>query len=567
MVQKIGATVLLSLSLLLLFAQPGFSGQDAVQNEADAALKLLMDQTISYFNPVAGKVVSVKGNVVKIEPGSQESVKKGMRFAAFKEGATFIHPVTKEPLGKIELPLGAVEVTSVTERGASAVILKGDPAHFADARLKIPATKVRMLFYQGDIDWSFGDAYYQMLKESHRFELIDTDNETTDIAKILADAKTKGADAALVLTSETSAGEVTFKQKLFWVADSKEFAAKEVKADVSSVKDLRLRSGLFIPREGEILVSFHLPFKADRLATGDLAGNGDMEIALAYGNEIRIYRQGVDLKALEEFSVPANEIIWMDTLDINKDGKDEILITALRGDEVVSFIYEFKDSSYVPLFKIKDKFLRKIGNQAIAQDFSKGDGYDGPVYFFNLKGNTFQKGKILKLPDGVNIYDFQLFKSPEGKQSVAAWDEKGFLHIYNSDGIRLWVGKEDFGGFSTTFDKAGTDMVVDRGKWSVKDRLLISNNELLAPKRQPLFGMARGLGYWGSSIKGLWWNGSTIEERNFLENAGGDLLDYDVVGDRLIVLSGSTISSGVMKVFKGENPFGSSLYIYSLKGR
>ena len=112
---------------------------------------------------------------------------------------------------------------------AAGVILKGDPAHFADARLKIPATKVKMLFYQGDIDWFLGDAYYQMLKETNRFELIDTDIETNDIPKILADAKTKGADAALVLTSETSAGQVTVKQKLFWVADSKEFAEKRLR--------------------------------------------------------------------------------------------------------------------------------------------------------------------------------------------------------------------------------------------------------------------------------------------------------------------------------------------------
>src|SRR5208337_4097700 len=336
---------------------------------------------------------------------------------------------------------------------------------------------------------------------------------------------------------------------------------------ISSVQELRLRTGLFIPREGEILLSFHLPFKADRLATGDLAGDGNMEIVLAYGSKIRIYRQGVDLKSLEEFSIPASDIIWLDTIDINKDGRDEILITAMNGDDVVSFIYELKGSSFVQLFKIKDMFLRKIGNQAIAQEFSKSDGYEGPVYFFTFKASIFKKGDILKLPAGVNIYDFQLFKSPEGKQSVAAWDENGFLYIYNSDGIRLWVGKEDFGGFSTTFDRAGGDMVVNRGTWSVKDRLLLSNNELLAPKRKPLLGMARGLGYWQSSIKGLWWNGSAIEERNFLENAGGDLLDYDVVGDRLIVLSESTISSGVMKIFKGESPFGSMLYIYSLKGR
>src|SRR5208337_1253816 len=181
--------------------------------------------------------------------------------------------------------------------------------------------------------------------------------------------------------------------------------------------------------------------------------------------------------------------------------------------------------------------------------------------------DTFKKGDILKLPAGVNIYDFQLFNSSEGKQSVAAWDENGYLNVYNAEGIRLWVGKEDFGGFPTTFSKEGGSFIVDRGKWSVKDRLLLSNNELLAPKRKPIFGMAKGLGYWQSSLRGLWWNGSALEERVFIENAGGDILDYDVAGDRVIVLSKSTISSGAMKIFKGESPFGAMLYIYSLKGR
>jgi hypothetical protein len=567
MVPKIGATVLISLSFLLFFAHPGFTRQDAVQNEADAAMKQLKDETLSYFNPVSGKVTSVEGSSVKIEPGSLESVKKGMRLTAFREGVNFIHPVTKEPLGKIELPVGVIEVTSVTEREAAGVILRGDPAQFADAKLKIPATKVKMLFYQGDIDWFLGDAYYQMLKETNRFELIDTDNETNDIPKILAEAKTKGADAALILTSGTSAGQVTVKQKLFWVGDAKEFAGKEVTADISSVQELKLRAGIFMPREGEILLSFHLPFKADRLATGDLAGDGNMEIVLAYGNKIRIYRQGVDLKSLEEFSVPASEIIWLDTIDINKDGRDEILITAMKGDEVVSFIYGLKDSSYVQLLAIKDTFLRKIGSRTIAQEFSKSDGYEGPVYFFTFKAGTIEKGDNLKLPAGVNIYDFQLFNSPEGKQSVAAWTENGFLNIYNGEGIRVWAGKEDFGGFSTAFSKEGGSIFVDRGKWSVKDRLLLANNELLAPKRKPLLGMAKGLGYSQSSLKGLWWNGAAIEERAFVENAGGDMLDYDVAGDRVIVLSKSTVSSGAMKIFKGESPFGVMLYIYSLKGR
>jgi hypothetical protein len=566
MIQKTGAVALFSLLLLLFIAQPGFPMQDAAQNRAEDALKLLADDTLSYFNSVTGEITSVKGNSVRIEPGPKETLKKGMRLTVYKEGAPFVHPVTKEPLGKIELPIGTIEVTSVAGQDAAGIIINGDPKAFTNAKVKIPATQIKMLFYQGAMDWFLGDAYYRMLKATNRFELIDTGIETTDIQKILAEAKARGADAAVILLSETSAGQVALEQKLFWIGDSKEFAEKKVSTDADSVKELRLKAGLFIPSTGEQLLSFSLPYKADHLAAGDLAGDGKMEIALASGNKIRIYRPGVDLKSMEEFSVPAGDILWIDTLDINKDGKDEILVTAMHGDEVISYIYTFQNSSFIQLLETKNLFLRKLGNQAIAQEFSKRDGYDGPVYYFTLaNNNTFQKGNILKLPAGVNIYDFQRFTSPEGKQSIVAWDENGFLQVFNDQGLRLWISKEDFGGFSTTFSKE-SGFIIDRGQWSIKDRLLVSNNEVLAPKRKPLLGISKSLGYSSSSIKGLWWNGSAVEERDFIENAGGDLLDYDILGDRLAVLTKDAFTTKALNIFKGESIFGVKLYIFSLKG-
>ncbi len=571
MLQKIGVSTLFSCLLLLCFAQRGFSEQPAVQNDAAAALKSLKDETLSYFEPVAGTVTYVEGNSVKIQPGSQGSLKTGMRLTAYKEGASFIHPVTKEPLGKIELPIGSIEVTSVAQQNVTGVIVKGKPEHFAEARLKIPSTKVKVLFYQGDIDWFLGDAYYQMLKKTDRFELIDTGLETNDISRILTDAKAKGADAALILRSETSAERVDLKQDLFWVGDEKAFSEKSVSADKISVKELRFNAGLFIPSEGEILLTFHLPYKANRIAAGDLEGNGNMEILLAYGNKIRTYKPGTDLKATEEFTLPVNEILWIDATDLNRDGKDQILITAMQGDEVISYVYELQNSKFVQLLKMKDWFLRKLDNKTISQEFSKREGYEGPVYFFNFTNGTFKKGETLKLPAGVNIYDFQRFTSPGGKQSIAAWDENGFLSVYNDKGLRLWMSKEDFGGFPISFSKEA-GMFVDRGKWSIKDRLLVSNNELLAPRRKPLIGSfsafkVLGLGYGSSSIKGLWWNGSAIEERDFIKNAGGEILDYYMLGDRMAILTKGSVTTRAINIFKGESPFGSTLYIYSLKGR
>ncbi len=571
MLQKTGIAALFSLLFLLFFAQPGFTEGNALQNDAGAALKQLKEETLSYFARVAGTIASVEGNSVKIEPGPKVFLKKGMRLTASKEGVEFYHPITKEPLGKIDLPIGTVEVTSVTQNGVIGVVIKGNPEKFAGARLKIPTTKIKLLFYQGDIDWFLGDAYYQMLRETDRFELIDTGIETNDVPRILADAKAKGADAAIILRSETSAELVDLKQDIFWVGDEKPFSEKMVSADKLSVKELRFKAGLFIPTEGEVLLTFHLPFKADRLAAGDLEGNGNPEILLAYGDKIRIYRPGVDLKSEDEFTVPASEILWMDTIDINKDGRDEVLITAMRGDDVVSYIYELQDSRFIQLLKMEDCFFRKLDNRTIAQNFSKRDGYDGPVFFFTFTNAVFKRGNDLKLPAGVNIYDFQHFISPEGKLSTAAWDENGFLSIYNDKGIRLWISKEDFGGFQITFSKE-SGLFVSGGNWSVKDRLMVSNNELLAPSRKPLLGSLSavkvlGLGYGSSSIKGLWWNGAAIEERDFIKNAGGDLLDYDLTGDRLVILTKGSLTARALNIFKGESPFGSNLYIYSLKGR
>ncbi|MBI3592328.1 MAG: hypothetical protein HY099_02420, partial [Nitrospirae bacterium] len=97
---------------------------------------------------------------------TQKSIKAGMRLHVFKEGVSFIHPVTKEPLGKIEIPVGNIEITESNADNATGMITGGKPEDFVNAKLKIPGTKIKVLFYQGDVDWFLGDAYYQMLKET-----------------------------------------------------------------------------------------------------------------------------------------------------------------------------------------------------------------------------------------------------------------------------------------------------------------------------------------------------------------------------------------------------------------
>ncbi|MBI5212626.1 MAG: VCBS repeat-containing protein [Nitrospirae bacterium] len=535
----------------------------------EASLNALKDELLSYFEPVSGKIVSVEGNSVKIDIGEQKSAKPGMRLHAFKEGVSFIHPVTKEFLGRVEMPVGSIEITSAYARESLAVIMKGKPEDFSTSKIKIPGTKIKILFFQGNVDWFLGDSYYQMLKESGRFELIDTGLETDDMSKIISEAKTKGAEVALVLHSEDSKEHANLTQKLLWVGDSKQFSEKNVLVDIAYVKELRFKLALFGPREGEALLAFRLPFGTRRLAVGDFDGDDKPDIVLASGNSIMIYSiAGSDLKILWDFKVPlAGDILWIDTIDVNKDRRDEVLITSIHNGEVESYIYELKGSAFSRLWQSKNTFIKKLGNEIVAQEYRKGDGYDGNVFSLVHSGGTYKRGADIKLPSGVNIYDFQIVKSFDGKQATLAWDDRGYLNLYNEKGIRIWISPEDFGGFSEKFKKDSPAVMVERGEWSVKDRLIVKDIEVIASKRKPLLGIARGLGYKSSEIKSLLWTGISMEERGMLEEIGGEILDYSLVGDKIVVLSKPMLWLRPKNILKGESPFGTMLYIFSLKGR
>lgn len=567
--------LLFAVCAFCLIAQP-FDVYGKEINKYEASLDALKNEMLSYFEPVTGKVVFVQGNSLEIDIGSKRAARPKMRLYAFKEGVDFVHPITKEPLGKVEIPIGNIEITSVAENDSSAIIIKGKPNDFFGAKIKIQNTKIKVLFYQGNVDWFLGDSYYQMLKESGRFDLIDTDIETDDISKIISEAEAKGAEVALILRSEDAADNVNLTQKLFWVSDAKEFSEKTVPINISFVKELKFKAGLFGARDGDVLLSFRLPFGTNRLSAGDIDGNGEPEIVFAAGDRIKIYSPGVDLRFLWEFKLPStSDVLWIDTLDANKNKKDEIIITSLNNGDIASYIYELdssalekrSESGFVQLYKTKDAFIRRLENSIIGQKYNKSEGYEGNVFYIAYSEGVYKHGDKLKLPEGINIYDFQFVRSVDGRQAIISWDDDGYINLYNEKGLRTWISKENMGGFLAEFKKESLSIMVDKGKWSIKDRLILKNNEVFAPKRKPLLGVAKGLGYKSSEIKSFWWNGISVEERGLLEEIGGEILDYVVVGDRIIVISKPLFGIRPKNILKGENPFGIMLYIFSLKGR
>jgi hypothetical protein len=90
---------------------------------------------------------------------------------------------------------------------------------------------------------------------------------------------------------------------------------------------------------------------------------------------------------------------------------------------------------------------------------------------------------------------------------------------------------------------------------------------VLHVKRIPVLDMIKGIGYKKSQIRSLLWKGLSMEEGVVIDNIGGNLIDYAVDRDQIIVLANPMFGLKPGNILRGESPLKTELYIYSLKGR
>ena len=66
------------------------------------SLDRMRDETMSYFKPLTGRILTVEDRKVTVNLSVKDSVKPGMRLNILREEAPFKHPVTGESLGRLE---------------------------------------------------------------------------------------------------------------------------------------------------------------------------------------------------------------------------------------------------------------------------------------------------------------------------------------------------------------------------------------------------------------------------------------------------------------------------------
>ncbi|MBF0458224.1 MAG: hypothetical protein HQK99_10055 [Nitrospirae bacterium] len=574
---KAGKTLQSAIFIVLFMVLCQTLGLSPVVKDAwgmDNPLLPLVDKTVSFFQPLVLKIDNVTGDNVTLGGDAPGKAVKGTRFDIFREDIMFYHPVTGEPLGHFENLTGTIEITGKKSDGtALGRLIKGTPKKGDIARLS--KSKVKALFSQDkSIDWFLGDVYYRQLKQSGRFELFDTAIDAQNADALFEEAKKLGADVLILIEGSKKEAigdeDKLLKQRIFWVSDRKEVFSDTVPISESYHQEVLAAADIFLSVMNDPVLTYHLPTSYDLMAIGSIYGGGDIVLIFSSGSDLSVYKPGVDMNRIMELKGDKmSDNVYIDVIDINKDGKDEIIVTSMAHDGARAFIYGVDNGQLSILWQSRG-FLRVYNNKLLFQRYSPNEGQTGIAQYITWDGSSFKEEGQLPLPAGVNLYDFVMLEATsetvdKQRDSVMLYyDSADHLAVRDTAGTHLWRSKDNMGGFTREYTIPGPTNLTEGSKWHIADKMYLYRNKAVAVRREPLALVSASLGFKKSYITSYGFNGISVEENTLVGSVPGNIIDYAIYKDLIYVLSRPMLGLNFSGMLKGENPLVTNLFIYKL---
>jgi len=555
---------LLAYSLLFIF----LLSPDSYAEEFQVAR--VRDAILSYFIPIEGQVTTIEGNAVYLDVGHKQGTKEGMRLEVYERGEPFYHPVTKEYLGTVEHLVGKVQVEEVSDNESRAKVISGMPSvgHIA----RISSAKVRFAYFQrSKANWQLSDSLFKALKESGRFELLETHTsffEVVDLAKLSSNLK---ADAFVLVSTEDLGDELVLLVRLCWTDDATLFMKLKDTFQVHESSTEQVSSLPFLGQTKEPWMSFELD-NGELFAIGDVNGDEKDELVVSDGSKkMTIYSyEKVPTKLMSFELQKKGDPISIDVLDLNRNKRAEIFVTTLRNKrKAESFALEYDtDQGYREIAGNISCYLRVLDGVLLMQEGDEKEGFVGPVYHGILKKGFLQPGQPVELPKGLNLYEFAYVHVPHGgiKPFVAAVDSSGYLSLYNGNTV-VWNSQSAYNS-NFVFEFSGKKGFLRRNKkLLVRGRVLSiptsKGSQIILVKNRVLLPKVKLLGYKSSEVYAFLWDGIHMDISKLL-NVPGRVMDMLNDKDQLYFLSSPSLYMDMKHLATGDLPVKAMLHYYKV---
>jgi len=322
------------------------------------------------------------------------------------------------------------------------------------------------------------------------------------------------------------------------------------------------------PAGGARWLSQRLVGSYSGMAPGRRFENGERELYVVNGRALKLFRQGKDLQLVAEVSFKVGEqVLGVDSADLDGDGNPEVYLTIFNGDALVSQVWIVKDNSLVRIADKLPYYFRNIAMEGqkgtlFAQEMSLRSDYFGDVREVVRTGAAYTLGNPVKLPRGAMLYNFNRFKDGNGNLLFALLNEDGHLFVHAANGEELWRSKEKYGGTEQFFKRKDLSDVKygsEPYRWIfLQQRIFVTQEgEIVVPQNSGSWNTGYSRTYSNSRLIGFSWNGSSLERKWHTQENENYLADYyyDPLQQELVTL----------EVVKHEGMFDKGASIISIR--
>jgi len=294
------------------------------------------------------------------------------------------------------------------------------------------------------------------------------------------------------------------------------------------------------------------------LAAGDIDQDGKIEVVMATKRDILIRRYEKDrlITVAESKGSRHLNLMGVDVLDLNKNGRPEIYVTCRLNDgELRSYVLEWTNGNLVKIADNLNWYFRAVripgkGDLLLGQKRGTITGgsnfaslneptelFLAGIYTLHWQGDKLVQDQRQELPRGMKVYGFSWgdIRGKDQEQVVMLMDNYR-LRVLDRSGRKEWTSSEKFGGSAMFIEfKTGADLS-EVGRYYLPQRVHLEDLDgdgkletIVVKNRDSARNLvARIKVYKSGTVACLYWDVVALKEKWTAETAAGYVSDVAV---------------------------------------
>jgi TolB-like protein len=196
-----------------------------------------------------------------------------------------------------------------------------------------------------------------------------------------------------------------------------------------------------------------LPFASRGMVVCDGDGDGKNEIFIMTDSSLIAYRVvDKEMRQVATFDLPKNRnYLRLNSLDINRDGRHELVIASAQDKDPKSLIVEFDGSKFTILKDFIPYFLGVLNMPPaftptlVGQKVGKVKYLDSKIHQMIITSGKYELGPTINLPMGGTVFN-TTFLPFENDYQIIMIDDYDRMRVFSSTGAMLTVTEETYAG-------------------------------------------------------------------------------------------------------------------------